>query len=117
MGIVYLRGQGLQYRRECPTTKSDCRTNRLQRRWHDISACRHKESERPDWADPAPGNGTYTIDSGCKGSLTFTGGPSFDIFVAPNGDKLWMIQSNSDTVFQGSATRVSHRTGIYEGTN
>ena len=66
---------------------------------------------------PPGGTGTYTIDSGCKGSVTFTGGPSFDIFVTPNGDKLWMIQTNSDTVFQGSATRVSHRTGIYEATN
>ena len=66
---------------------------------------------------PPGGTGTYTVDTGCMGSLTFTGGPSFDIFISPNGDKMWMIQTNPDTVFQGSATRVSHRTGIYDATN
>jgi hypothetical protein len=66
---------------------------------------------------PPGGTGSYTVDSGCKGSVTFTGGPSFDIFISPNGDKLWLIQTNSDTVFQGTAARVSHRTGIYDTTN
>ena len=66
---------------------------------------------------PAGGTGSYTVDSGCKGNLTFAGGPSFDIFVSPNGDKLWLIQTNPDTVFQGTAARVSHRTGIYDMTN
>jgi hypothetical protein len=66
---------------------------------------------------PPGGTGTYTVEAGCKGSITFTGGPSFDIFISPSGDKLWMIQTNPDTVFQGTATRISQRTGIHDATN
>src|SRR5437867_5070370 len=36
--------------------------------------------------------GSYTVDADCTGTLTFTGGASFDIFVDPNGKQLWMIQ-------------------------
>ena len=31
---------------------------------------------------------TYTVNSDCTGSYTVSGGPSFDIFVAPDGDSL-----------------------------
>lgn len=62
---------------------------------------------------PAGGTGTYTVanpvgnDPACIGSLTFTGGPSFDLFVAPKGDDVWMIQTNANNVFQGTVTKVS----------
>ena len=56
---------------------------------------------------PAGGTGSYTVEAGCTGTIAFDGGPSFDIFVSPNGEKLWMIQTNPDTVFQGRATRIS----------
>jgi hypothetical protein len=54
--------------------------------------------------------GTYTLQEDCTGTLTFTGGPSFDIFVQPSGDQLWMIQTGGPgpAVFQGTVTRVSH---------
>jgi len=29
------------------------------------------------------------------------------VFFAPKADKLWMIQTNSNTVFQGVTTRLS----------
>ena len=59
-------------------------------------------------ARSAPGGtGSYTVESGCTGTLAFDGGPSFDIFISPTGEKLWMIQTNPDTVFQETATRVS----------
>jgi len=48
--------------------------------------------------------GTYTVAEDCTGTITFAG-PTFDIFLSPKGDKLWLIQTNSDSVFQGSATR------------
>jgi hypothetical protein len=54
--------------------------------------------------------GSYTVDPDCTGTLTFTGGPSFDIFVDPRGGKqLWMIQTGGPgpAVFEGTATRVS----------
>lgn len=57
---------------------------------------------------PPGGTGTYTVEPGCTGTLTFTGGPSFDIVISPKGDKLWMIQSNPNTVLQGIATRASN---------
>jgi hypothetical protein len=54
--------------------------------------------------------GTYTVNADCTGTLTFTGGASFDIFVQPNGKQLWMIQTGGavPAVFEGTATRVSH---------
>jgi len=54
--------------------------------------------------------GSYTVDADCTGTLTFTGGASFDIFVDPNGKQLWMIQTGpvaAPAVFEGTVTRVS----------
>ena len=51
--------------------------------------------------------GTYTVNTDCTGTLSFTGGPSFDIFVEPNGRQLWMIQTGPGSpVFEGTVTRV-----------
>jgi len=56
---------------------------------------------------PPGGTGTYVLDANCKGSLQFTPGPTFDIFAAPRGKALWMIQTNPGNVFQGQVKRVS----------
>ena len=56
----------------------------------------------------AGGVGIYTLDATCRGTLTFTPGPSFDIFVERTGKQAWMIQTNPNTVFQGPVTRISH---------
>jgi len=56
---------------------------------------------------PPGGTGSYTVAAGCTGTIEFLNGPSFDIFISPKGDKVWMIQTNPDTVFQGTATRIS----------
>ena len=56
---------------------------------------------------PPGGTGTYTVEAGCTGTLAFTGGPSFDLFIPPKGDELWMIQTNQNTVFQGNVVKVS----------
>lgn len=57
------------------------------------------------------GLGTYTVNFDCTGTLTFTPGPSFDIFVDRRGGKqVWMIQIGPaalPAVFEGMATRVS----------
>src|SRR2546429_1589687 len=51
--------------------------------------------------------GTYTVNTDCTGTLSFTGGASFDIFVEPNGKQLWMIQTGPGSpVFEGAVTRV-----------
>ena len=56
---------------------------------------------------PPGGVGTYAVDANCKGILQFTPGPSFDIFVAPKGGELWMIQTNPNNAFQGHVKKVS----------
>jgi len=55
---------------------------------------------------PNPTVFAYTLGDDCAGTITFDG-PTFDIFVAPRGNQLWLIQSNPNNVFQGSATRTS----------
>jgi hypothetical protein len=58
---------------------------------------------------PANGPGTYTIASSCMGSLAFgPPGPTFDLFTAFEGSRIYLIQNNSGTVFQGTAERVAH---------
>ena len=53
-----------------------------------------------------PGSvGDYTLEADCTGTIAFTGGPSFDIVVGPHGGTVWMIQTNPNTVFEGTATR------------
>ncbi len=56
---------------------------------------------------PAGGTGTYTVDAGCTGTIAFSNGPTFDIFVSPNDPKLWMIQTDSNTVFEGTTLRTA----------
>lgn len=57
------------------------------------------------------GLGTYAVEPDCRGTLTFTPGPSFDIFVDHRGGKrIWLIQTGPaamPAVFEGTATRVS----------
>ena len=55
---------------------------------------------------PNPTVFAYTLGDDCAGTITFDG-PTFDIFAAPRGNQLWLIQSNPNNVFQGSATRTS----------
>ena len=51
--------------------------------------------------------GTYTVNTDCTGTLSFTGGASFDIFVEASGRQLWMIQTAPGSpVFEGTVTRV-----------
>jgi len=51
--------------------------------------------------------GTYTVNPDCTGTITFTAGPSFDIFVHPTAKQLWMIQTGPGSpVFEGAVTRV-----------
>jgi hypothetical protein len=55
---------------------------------------------------PPPSIGTYTVESDCSGTILF-GGPTFDIFISSRAAGIWMIQTNSNSVFQGTATRTS----------
>lgn len=50
--------------------------------------------------------GTYTVENGCSGVIAFAV-PSFEIFIARDAETFWMIQTNSNTVLQGTATRIA----------
>ena len=50
--------------------------------------------------------GTYTVEDNCLGTITFNG-PTYDMFLSRDGDDISMIQTNTNTVFQGLATRAS----------
>jgi hypothetical protein len=53
-----------------------------------------------------PGVGTYAVADDCSGTIAFAG-PAFDIFIGRHAETVWMIQTNSNTVLQGTATRTS----------
>ena len=52
----------------------------------------------------APGN--YTVEADCRGTIVFSNGPAFDTVVGLDGQTVWMFQTNPNTVFQGTATRL-----------
>jgi hypothetical protein len=54
---------------------------------------------------PPGGTGSYTVEAGCTGTISFTAGPSFDIFISQRGHMIWMVQTNPNTVLQGTATK------------
>src|SRR6266480_2298967 len=56
---------------------------------------------------PPGGTGTYTLDSSCQGTLTFALGPvNYNIFVRSNGREIWMIETDANSVLNGTAERV-----------
>jgi hypothetical protein len=60
--------------------------------------------------DAAPG--TYTVNSDCTGTVTVHMTPPtpdvhLDIFVAPDGDKLFHIETDPGTVLSGTEQRVA----------
>ena len=61
--------------------------------------------------DRAPGgSGSYSLNDDCTGTLQFSDGVSFKIYVSPRGHEIWLIQmtglGGSLNVFQGKAERV-----------
>ena len=54
----------------------------------------------------AGGVGVYSLDEECRGTVAFTPGPSFNIFTDRNGQQAHMIQTNPNTVFQGTVTKL-----------
>ena len=57
-----------------------------------------------------PSVGTYTVADDCSGTILLNG-PAFDIIIARDAKTLWMIQTNPNSVFQGTATRTSRGGG------
>jgi len=44
--------------------------------------------------DATGGVGTYTVVADCTGTLSITGGPSFNMFIGPGGKEIWLTQTN-----------------------
>jgi len=53
-----------------------------------------------------PATGTYTVNSDCTGKL-FSGGITFDLFIASHEGRLHMIQVEPGMMLAGEAKRVS----------
>jgi hypothetical protein len=60
------------------------------------------------------GSGTYTLEETCRGTLTFSAGPAFNIFTNRKGAKVRLIQTNPGTVMEGTAVRIAQRGGTEE---
>ena len=59
---------------------------------------------------PSPNDLTYTLNSDCTGTYTVLhGGPSFDIFVSPNGEELAVIATSppGNALAEGPNRRVA----------
>jgi hypothetical protein len=57
-------------------------------------------------ADDTPGNGSYTVNADCTGTLTDARGFTFDLFIAPHGRSFHMIQTVTGQMLAGEAQRV-----------
>lgn len=56
---------------------------------------------------PPGGTGTYTLNQNCQGTLTFNNGPiNYDIFVRSRGAEIEMIETNDNSVLNGTAEKV-----------
>lgn len=55
---------------------------------------------------PPGAPGDYTVEADCRGTIAFSSGQAFDIVAALDGATVWMFQTNPNTVFQGTATRL-----------
>ena len=62
--------------------------------------------------DATGGVGTYTVAPDCTGTLSITGGPSFNMYIGPGGKQIWTTQTNVGPgdftgMGVGTATRLS----------
>jgi hypothetical protein len=64
--------------------------------------------------DATGGVGTYTVAADCTGTLSITGGPTFNMYVGPGGKEIWTTQTNVGSsdgtgLGVGTATRLPGR--------
>src|SRR5918995_7024884 len=59
--------------------------------------------------EPLPG--TYTVKANCTGTLTFTNGTRYDIFIAPDGSMFTFVHTNPELVSAGFEQRGAAKTG------
>jgi hypothetical protein len=54
-----------------------------------------------------PLSGTYSVKANCTGTITFTNGTRYDIFIAPDGSKFAFVRTNPEFVSSGFEQRGS----------
>jgi hypothetical protein len=62
--------------------------------------------------DATGGVGTYTVAADCTGTISITDGPSFNMYVGPGAQKLWITQivgAGATGLGVGTATRLPGR--------
>ena len=62
--------------------------------------------------DATGGVGTYTVAADCTGTLSITGGPSFNIYVGPGAQQVWtnqIVGAGATGTGVGTATRLPGR--------
>src|SRR5213078_3828519 len=63
--------------------------------------------------DATGGVGTYTVAADCTGTLSITGGPTFNIYVGPGAQKVWTLETSPSPaglgVSVGTAARLPGR--------
>jgi len=62
--------------------------------------------------DATGGVGTYTVAADCTGTLSITNGPSFNMYVGPGAQKVWITQirgAGATGLGVGTATRLPGR--------
>jgi hypothetical protein len=55
---------------------------------------------------PPGGTGTFTYGTDCKGTVSFTGGPSFGLYGSGKGKEFLMIQTDPNNIFRGEVRKV-----------
>jgi hypothetical protein len=53
--------------------------------------------------EPLPG--TYSVKANCTGTITFTNGTRYDMFIAPNGSMFTFVRTNPEFVSSGFELR------------
>jgi hypothetical protein len=64
--------------------------------------------------DATPGVGTYTVNPDCTGTMSVPNGPSFNMYVGPGAQKIWLTQTAGGAgsgagLGVGTATRLPGR--------
>jgi len=55
--------------------------------------------------------GTYTVNADCTGSLAESDGSHYNFVVAPDGNHLWWIETDTGTVLSGTEVRLRRAAG------
>jgi hypothetical protein len=55
--------------------------------------------------------GTYTVNADCTGSLAESDGSHYNFVVAPDGNHLWWIETDTGTVLSGTEVRLRPAAG------